>query len=156
MPNQNQTAAPQRAIERATIVSAARSWLGTPYHHQASLRGVGADCLGVLRGVWRDLYGFEAERPPAYTRDWAEALDREDLIAAAARHLMPVAAVETQPGDVLLFRMRRGAPAKHVGILTSATTFVHAIEGAPACEISLQDWWRRRIAAAYAFPGVID
>ena len=47
------------AARRARIVATARSWLGTPYHHQASLRGVGCDCLGLVRGVWRELYGDE-------------------------------------------------------------------------------------------------
>ncbi|MFD0934795.1 peptidase P60, partial [Methylobacterium trifolii] len=39
----------------ADVVAQARLWLGTPYRHQASLAGVGCDCLGLLRGVWRGL-----------------------------------------------------------------------------------------------------
>ena len=38
---------------REQIVAAARGWVGTPYRHQASLKGIGADCLGLVRGVWR-------------------------------------------------------------------------------------------------------
>lgn len=38
-------------IARNEIVAAARQWLGTPYRHQASVRGVGCDCLGLIRGV---------------------------------------------------------------------------------------------------------
>jgi cell wall-associated NlpC family hydrolase len=45
------------ADTRARVVALARTWLGTPYHHQASLRGAGADCLGLLRGVYAELYG---------------------------------------------------------------------------------------------------
>ena len=146
--------APDREIGRAEIVRAARGWLGTPYHHQASVRDVGTDCLGLLRGVWRELYGDEPEMPPAYSRDWAEAGGREDLIAGAQRHLRPVALAEMRPGDVLLFRLRAALPAKHVGLLATTTTFLHAAEGAPVCEVALQGWWRRRIAAVYAFPGV--
>jgi NlpC/P60 family putative phage cell wall peptidase len=40
-------------ITRPTIVAETRAWLGTPYRHQASLKGVGCDCLGLVRGVWR-------------------------------------------------------------------------------------------------------
>ena len=72
---------------RADIVAEARAWIGTPYRHQASLAGVGADCLGLVRGVWRGLNGRDAEAPPPYSRDWAEALGEETLIAAADRHL---------------------------------------------------------------------
>ena len=57
--------------EGTTTVSIARTWIGTPYHHQASIRGVGADCIGLVRGVYRELAGREAEGLPAYTRDWA-------------------------------------------------------------------------------------
>ena len=39
-------------IERETIVRCARGWLGTPYHHQASMKSVGCDCLGLIRGLW--------------------------------------------------------------------------------------------------------
>jgi NlpC/P60 family putative phage cell wall peptidase len=139
---------------RDEIVAAARGWIGTPYHHQASLRGVGADCLGLVRGVWRGLHGQEAELPPAYTRDWAEASGEETLLGAAARHLRPVKIPLVQPGDVLVFRFRAGLPAKHTGILVTPATFVHAMEGSAACEVPLSHWWQRRIAGAFAFPVV--
>lgn len=140
------------AITRDDIVMLARGWIGTPYHHQASLRGVGTDCLGLLRGVWREAYGTEAERPSAYTRDWAEVGGREDLLAGAERNLVRASAMA--PGDVVLFRMRPGSPAKHVGLLTTTDTFIHAAEGTCVSEVALGGWWRRHIAAVYAFPGV--
>jgi NlpC/P60 family putative phage cell wall peptidase len=51
-------------ITRTTIVAEARSWIGTPYRHQASLKGVGCDCLGLVRGVWRAVLGAEPEAVP--------------------------------------------------------------------------------------------
>lgn len=144
------------ALSRAGIVTIARRWLGTPYHHQASERGVGTDCLGLVRGVWREIYGGDAEVPPAYSRDWAEASGEETLIGAAARHLRPVPPECASAGDVLVFRLRPGLVAKHAAIMTSPAAFVHAMEGAPACEVALSPWWRRRIAGAFAFPGVTD
>ncbi len=142
-------------ITRADIVRVARTWLGTPYHHQASVKGIGADCLGLVRGVWRELYGRDAEAPPPYTRDWAEASGRETLLAAAGRHLAPVAPADARPGDVLVFRLRVATVAKHAGLLASTTTMIHAMEGGPACEVVLSPWWRRRIAGAFAFPGTV-
>jgi len=136
------------------VVRAARAWIGTPYHHQASLRGVGADCLGLVRGVWHDLYGRDAEAPTAYSRDWGEASGRETLIEAARRHLVEIEIDEARPGDVLIFRMRPGAIAKHAAIVATDVTMIHAMEGGPAAEVALLPWWRRRIAAAFRFPGV--
>ncbi len=141
---------------RSNIVDAARSWLGTPYHHQAALKGIGADCLGLVRGVWRDVYGTEPEHPPPYSRDWAEASGIETMIAAAERHFEARAPGDARPGDVLLFRLRAGAVAKHAGLLATPSTFVHAMEGGGAAEVALSPWWRRRIVRVFAFPGVID
>ena len=104
------------AEARARIVAAARSWIGTPYHHQASVKGVGADCLGLIRGVWRDVYGEDAEHPPGYSRDWGEAAGEETLLEAAARHLVATSVELRRPGDVLIFRMRAGAIAKHAAV----------------------------------------
>jgi NlpC/P60 family putative phage cell wall peptidase len=141
-------------IARTTIVAEARAWIGTPYRHQASLRGVGCDCLGLVRGVWRACIGNEPETPPPYAPDWAEAGGRETLAAAAHRHLVPIAPDEAGPGDVLLFRWRDGFVAKHVAIVSGERTMIHAHDGAAVCEIVVAPWWRRRLACAFRFPGV--
>lgn len=142
------------ALSREAIVVEARKWLGTPYRHQASLLGAGADCLGLVRGVWRGAIGAEPEKAPAYTPDWAEALGKESLLEAAARHMVEIAPGAAQVGDVLLFRMALGAPAKHAAIVTGGDLILHAYWGQAVCETRLVPWWRRRIAAAFQFPGV--
>lgn len=137
---------------KARIVAEARSWIGTPYRHQASLKGVGADCFGLVRGVWRAVIGPEPEPVPPYTPEWAEAGGGEALLAAARRHLLAVSLDEAAPGDVLLFRFRAHAPAKHCAILASSGTMIHAHDGAAVAEVSLARWWTRHRAAAFAFP----
>ncbi len=140
----------------ARIVAAARGWAGTPYLHQASAKGAGTDCLGLVRGVWREVYGQEPETPPAYTSDWSEPSASEVLWSAAARHMQPVEIAQAQAGDVLLFRMRRTGPAKHLAILTdmrgAAPRMIHAYSGQGVVESSLGPSWRRRVAAAFRFP----
>jgi len=143
-----------KTLTRDGIVITARRWIGTPYHHQASLCGVGTDCLGLVRGVWRELYGADAETPPSYSRDWAEASGREAMLEAATRHLVPIAVSSICAGDIAVFRLRAGLAAKHAAILTSNSTMLHAIEGAPVSEVPFTNWWRRRIAGAFEFPGV--
>lgn len=144
----------QVELTRAAIVAEARSWIGTPYHHQASLKGVGCDCLGLVRGVWRALLGREPEAVPGYSSDWGEVSAEEAMLTAARRHMTEIDASEAGAGDVLVFRMRPGRVAKHAGILAGAT-FIHAQEGGPACEVPLSPWWRARIAAAFLFPGAL-
>lgn len=136
------------------IIAEARQWIGTPYRHQASLKGVGCDCLGLVRGVWRNVIGTEPERAPPYAPDWAEAARGEPLAEAAARHLAPIACDQFAAGDVLLFRWRENLAAKHLAIVTASDLMVHAHDGACVAEVSLAPWWRRRIAYAFRFPGM--
>ncbi|WP_271879407.1 NlpC/P60 family protein [Phaeobacter italicus] len=137
------------------IVAAARQWLGTPYVHQASALGAGCDCLGLIRGVWRSCYGTEPEQPPAYTMDWSEPQGEEALWQAALRHLAPKPREAAAIGDVILFRMRAGAVAKHVAIQTAVDAparFIHAYCGHGVVETALSRPWQRRIVARFAFP----
>jgi NlpC/P60 family putative phage cell wall peptidase len=139
---------------RTRIIAEARAFIGTPYRHQASLQGVGCDCLGLVRGVWRAIHGAEPETTPAYTRDWAEARGNEALADAAGRHLKRLDDPQTfTPGDVLLFRYRDRYPAKHAAIATARDTMVHEHDGAAVAEVDIAPWWRRRLAFAFRFPG---
>lgn len=137
---------------RDVIIAEARSWIGTPYHHQAALRGVGCDCLGLVRGVWRAVYGSDPEHPPAYSRDWAETRHEETLADAASRHMILLALDAFELGDLLLFAINDNAPAKHCAILVSADRMIHAIESHPVAEVSLVPWWRSRLRFAFRFP----
>lgn len=141
-----------RDAKRERIVAAARAWLGTPYHHQASLRGVGCDCLGLVRGIWRDLYGSEPEPMPPYSPYWAQQGSGETLVLAAERHLALVDLRNMQPGDVLLFRWRAHLPAAHCAILTEPDRILHAHDGAAVGEVAFTGWWRRHLSHAFAFP----
>lgn len=135
------------------VIDKALAFLGTPYRHQGSEAGVGCDCLGLVRGVWRAVYGREPEPVPAYAPDWAEGSGEERLLEAATRHFgAPVARDAMQPGDLLLFRFRPGLPAKHAGILIDARHFLHAYDRAAVTLSPLVPGWQRRIAAVFRFP----
>ncbi len=140
-------------MRRGEIVAAARGWLGTPYRHQAATRGAGCDCLGLLRGVWRELYGGEPLAVPPYRADWRDAAHRETLRQAADRLLWP-ADGSLQAGQVLLFRLGRSPVPRHCGITVAADRFIHAQEGLGVVEANLTDGWATRTAGRYDFPGV--
>jgi NlpC/P60 family putative phage cell wall peptidase len=121
-------------MPRPDIVHLARAWLGTPYHHQASCRGAGTDCIGLIRGVYRELYGREAQALPAYTRDWAEASGQETLLAAARRHLTEIAPSEATLVDMsqdeigLAYIWRCGPANRDIGHPSYLET-THAFQG---------------------------
>ena len=166
---------PPALADPARVIAAARSWLGTPYHDQASLQGVGCDCLGLARGVWREVVGPEPFPIPPYSRDLGlvagpEGIDRSsgaigggqgpagqtgprEVLAEGARLMMiEVPPVEAVPGALVLFRMKPRAIAKQVGILTGPDAFLHAYERLGVIEEPLTQSWRRRIAFAFLFP----
>jgi NlpC/P60 family putative phage cell wall peptidase len=137
------------------VIALARAWIGTPYLHQASLPGVGADCLGLARGIWRALHGDEPFRVPPYSRDWGEAGAREVLYDAACQFLIEVPIGEVGPGTLMLFRMAPGAPAKHCGILGPSITqpsLIHAYDRSGVVEEPFSAAWSRRAVYAFLFP----
>jgi NlpC/P60 family putative phage cell wall peptidase len=140
------------AADPAKVVAAARRWLGTPYHDQASVTGVGCDCLGLARGVWREVVGPEPLMAPPYSRDWGETGPREVLAEGARACMIETEPSQAAPGALLLFRMAPRAIAKHVGILTDSDRFIHAYERLGVIEEPLTNAWRRRIAFAFQYP----
>lgn len=147
---------PRAAADSGRVIAAARGWLGTPYHDQASLRGVGCDCLGLARGVWREVVGPEPFDLPPYSRGWGETGERELIAESARGPMIEIGRSEIAPGAVLIFRMRSQAIAKHVGIITGPDSFVHAYERQGVFEQPLDRSWRRRIAFAFLFPRMKD
>ena len=113
---------------RLAVVAAARSWLGTPYHHAADVKGHGVDCAMILVRVFCDLGLIEPFDPRPYTRDWFLHRDDERYMGYLIARARQVDAPE--PGDVMLFKI--GRCFAHGGIVTVAdpVTIVHAF--APA------------------------
>jgi NlpC/P60 family putative phage cell wall peptidase len=108
-----------------------------------------------LRGIWREIHGDEPRVVPAYTADWGEPTGQEVLLQAAQAILQPVVQGQEVPGDILLFRMRPGAVAKHLGILAetgSVPAFIHAYSGHGVVISPLSGPWQRKIAAVFRFP----
>lgn len=147
---------------RAQIVEVARSWIGTPYRHQASLKGAGCDCLGLVRGVWREVYGAEPEAPQPYTPDWAEETGEEALRDAARRHMIEIDVKSYRKhasfplAGLILVRMKKRGLAKHAAIVTGVRRIVHAYSGHAVAEDDVPDVWMRRIAYLFDFPGLVD
>lgn len=139
----------------ASVVAEALEWVGTPYRHQGSRKGVACDCLGLLLGVWRETYGNELDRPGPYAPDWAEATDQGCLLDGLRKYMREKPVASMAAGDLIVFRWRPHLPAKHAAILTEPDCFVHAYQDHGVTLTRLVPQWRRRIAAAFAFPNLI-
>ena len=110
------------SAKRAAVVAEAESWLGTPYHHMARLKGVGCDCLTLLAAVYEAAGVVPAIEIPFYPPDWHlhRGVERymDGLLAYA--HEVDAAA----PGDVALFRF--GRCFSHGAIVVEWPRIIHA------------------------------
>jgi cell wall-associated NlpC family hydrolase len=118
------------AEQRSAIVAEARSWLGTPYHHAADLKGRkgGVDCAMLLVRVYCDLGLVEAFDPRPYTKDWFLHRNEERYLGFLLARSREVR--EPGSGDIMLFRV--GRCYAHGGIIVrpSPLTIVHAFSNA--------------------------
>ncbi len=146
------------------VVELARGWIGTPYHHQGSLKGAGTDCLGLMRGLWRELYGAEPELPPPYTQTWGDYDKQETMLDAAERNLKKMVLAENgrfiprprelhwEPGALLFFRRLAGTASKHCAVLSTSDRIIHAYSGVGVRETSV-GIWDKHVAGIFRFPG---
>lgn len=118
-------------VSRAGIVSLARTWIGTPYHHAADVKGAGVDCGMFLVRVFVDVGLVPSFDPRPYASDWHLHRGEErylGFILARCDERDDIA--EAQIGDVLVFRF--GRCWSHGGIVsaTGPLSLIHAF--APA------------------------
>jgi len=139
-------------ITRQMIVEKAREYIGTPFHHQARKKNVSIDCIGLIVGVGKELYG-EFHDMTGYTREPTPGILFPELDKAFDQINLP----DIQKGDVLCFWMtdeRRWA--QHVGIVTDRKGkmgLIHTHAGAKrgVKEIYLNRWYQQRILRAYSY-----
>jgi len=132
------------------ITEAARAWAGTPYRHQASRLGVGCDCLGLVRGVWRTLYGSEPAPAPPYPQFGRDRQSASLLLDAARQFFYPGG--KPASGRLVLFQLHRRIPPRHCGIILDGNSFIHAQERIGVVVAALDTNWRQRIHSIFAFP----
>ncbi len=136
-------------ITRQQIIEEARSWVGTPFHHQASVKGRGCDCGGMIKGVGA-VFGCNFKRVPV---DYARIPSNGMLEALLEDVLVPTPV--PHPGDVLLFKYLR--EPQHLGIFTEKDSVIHSYQpSGRVIEHRLDKKWRSRIVRVFKYPGVID
>lgn len=136
------------------IVKQARTWLGTPFHHQARLKGVGCDCLGLVVGVVDELglKDKDGVKLAAYDEvTYSKEPDGEYLTQKLVGLLDEVPPADMRAGDLALFKVRENP--QHLAIITDyegGLGMIHCF--APArrvVEHRLDDDWRSRLLKVF-------
>lgn len=112
-------------IERAMVIEEARTWLGTPYHPHARVKGAGVDCAMLLIEVYRACNLIPDVDPGHYAPDWHLHRSDELYLKSIIRYAREVP--EPLPGDVALFRF--GRCVSHGAIVIAWPTVIHAYRG---------------------------
>lgn len=142
-----------RPFTRAALIAEARTWLGTPWHHQAAVKGAGCDCIGFVRGAAEPFIGA-IDQPMDYAATWPLYRAEERLREAMAEHATEIAIEEARPGDILLFSVGKG-PAHHCGYLGDGNTLLHCYqEAGRVVEQPLALFWIEKARAAFRLPGI--
>ena len=142
-------------IDRFAIVTEARRWLETPFHHQARLHGVGVDCVGLVIGVARAL-GLVA--PDFDVAAYPRTPDGKSLMHLTDAHMTRIHEADMQPGDVVVVAFAKDP--QHLGIVGDyrhgglSIIHAHSIAGR-VIETRLLFGPHMRFVAAYSLPGVV-
>ncbi len=143
------------AYDKSKIVEIAKTWLGTPYHHQQHIRGIGTDCLGLIVGIYEEIYGSVPNVPLNYSHNWMESTGKELMLDHANKYLTKIDKKDIVSGVVVLFRMQNHGLVKHAGVVTKwrgdTKSMIHAQEGLGVVEVFLNSWWINHVIGIYEF-----
>lgn len=140
-------------ITRSAIVEEAYKWIGTPYHHQGRLRGVGVDCVGLLLGI-TDALGVSLIDKPEF-RVIRRVVGQDFILGSFREQCVEV--TNYGPGDVLVMWFnRQNRRPQHIAIVVP-DGIVHTYSSVH--KVVRQRWtpkWRERVIAAFCLPGVTE
>jgi cell wall-associated NlpC family hydrolase len=114
------------AEQRARVVAEAISWIRTPYHHEAAIKGEGVDCALFLREAFVNAGLIETFDPGYYPPDWHLHKDEERYLQTVERFAKRRLRDDEipQPGDIVVWRI--GHCFAHGAIVTSWPLAIHA------------------------------
>lgn len=122
--------------QRTAVVAEAMTWLKTPYHHNARVKGAGCDCAQFPAAVY-EAAGLMDHVEPIYPHDWhlhrSEELYLEWAAKVGAVEILPERA---GPGDFIIWRF--GRTFSHGAIFVDPPMIIHAT--AQAEMVTLDHW----------------
>lgn len=118
---------------RAAVVAEAKTWLLTPYHHQARVKGAGVDCAMILIEVYSAVGLIKNFDPGFYVTDWMLHRSEERYLGWVQQYAHAVD--EPKPGDIALYQF--GRCVSHGAIVIDWPTIIHAY--APEGNVCLGD-----------------
>lgn len=136
------------------IVEEARTWIGTPYQHQCSTKGVATDCVGLIKGLWETVNEDEIEVEP-YSYDWGDSNGHEGLVEQAEKFFVEIPVTQMDVSDIVGIQWKKERVVKHTMILTSKNSAIHSYYKSGVVEVNLNSWWKDKIVKVYRWPHLL-
>lgn len=114
----------QHQAQRLAVAAAARTWLGTPYHHQARIKGAGVDCALLLCEVYHAAGVVPFVDPTPYPQNWHIHRGDERYLGFVTQYAK-LSDAPPQLGDLVLFKF--GRAFSHAGIYVGGGLVVHSL-----------------------------
>lgn len=139
-------------MNRQDIIKCAYSWVDTPYHHQAGVKGVGVDCAYLIGKVAEEVGAIEKFKVDPYSIEW-HWHSKEERMCAIVEEFGAIRVDEPKPGDILAFKY--GRVCSHLGIMVRDNRFIHAhITSGKVLINTLSGDFLARLDRVYQFPNL--
>lgn len=110
--------------ERRAVLAEARSWLRTPWHHEARAKGAGVDCAQFLIAVYAACGLVPEFRPEHYPSDWMLHRTEQKFLHYLLQHTVKVEM--GLPGDIAMFSF--GRTDSHGAIVVAMPDELNALQ----------------------------
>lgn len=143
-------------MKRDAIVKETKEWCGTKWQHQASLKGIACDCVGLIRGVYRELTGKEIQTTMDYPATWHLFKEEERLLGECRKYAgEEIEFNDILPGDIITFSFKPRFVDHHIGIFLGDGMFAHSYLDVGKVVINrFDETWMARVRHCFRFPGV--
>lgn len=131
------------------VVAAARSLVGTPFHHQGRIPGVALDCAGTIIETLK-LIGINPIDRTDYGHDPCNGQLEAQI--AMQDYVVPVRGI--RPGDFLVMSFI-GEP-QHLAVCTGENIIHAYARVGKVVEHTFNDHWKQKVVAVYRLKELCD
>ena len=113
--------------QRQAVIAAALDWAGTPFHHEAMVKGAGVDCGMFLIAIYRETGLIPEITVEHYSYQWHLHRSREWYLEYLRQFGREIPEAEAGPGDVVIWKL--GRVFSHAAIILNWPQIIHAVNG---------------------------
>lgn len=117
--------------QRQAVIREAKTWLKTPFHHDAQLKRIGVDCGHFVRLAYNNALGLKLPEPPKYSSQWNMHRSDELYLHYVEQYAEPVEA--PQMADLLVFQVGRTFSHGCLLMEDASDLVIHAMQGHGVC-----------------------